>query len=77
MVGALLDAEAEEAFVTNLILSVRSLVPVEGLVEEVEARNKLRMLSPFLEQLVSEGSKVGGWVGGGGGGWGEVWSGGL
>ena len=59
MVGALLDAEADEAFVTNLILSVRSLVPVEALVEEVEKRNKLRMLNAFLEQLVSEGSKVG------------------
>lgn len=57
VVGALLDAEADETFVTNLILSVRSLVPVDALVEEVEARNKLRLLSPFLEQLVSEGSK--------------------
>lgn len=27
--------------------------------EEVEKRNKLKMLNPFLEQLVSEGSKVG------------------
>lgn len=57
VVGALLDAEADETFVTNLILSVRSLVPVEALVTEVEARNKLRLLSPFLEQLVSEGSR--------------------
>jgi clathrin heavy chain len=57
VVGALLDAEADESFVTNLILSVRSLVPVDALVEEVEARNKLRLLSPLLEQLVSEGSK--------------------
>jgi len=57
VVGALLDAEADETFVTNLILSVRSLVPVDALVAEVEARNKLRLLSPLLEQLVSEGSK--------------------
>ena len=60
MVGALLDAEAEDGFINNLILSVRSLIPVEALVEEVERRNKLKMLNPFLEQLVSEGSKVGG-----------------
>lgn len=59
MVGALLDAEAEDNFINNLILSVRSLIPVESLVEEVEKRNKLKMLNPFLEQLVSEGSKVG------------------
>ena len=58
VVGALLDAEADESFVNNLILSVRSLIPVEGLVEEVEKRNKLKLLNPFLEQLVSEGSKV-------------------
>lgn len=63
MVGALLDAEAEDSFINNLILSVRSLIPVEALVEEVEKRNKLKMLNPFLEQLVSEGSKVGGWAG--------------
>jgi clathrin heavy chain len=36
---------------------VRSLIPVESLVDEVEKRNKLKMLNPFLEQLVSEGSK--------------------
>lgn len=64
MVGALLDAEAEDSFINNLILSVRSLIPVEALVEEVERRNKLKMLNPFLEQLVSEGSKVGGRGGG-------------
>ena len=58
MVGALLDAEAEDSFINNLILSVRSLIPVEALVDEVEKRNKLKMLNPFLEQLVSEGSKV-------------------
>ena len=29
VVGALLDAEAPEEFVTNLILSVRSLLPVD------------------------------------------------
>ena len=60
VVGALLDVEADDTFVNNLILSVRSLIPVESLVEEVEKRNKLKLLNPFLEQLVSEGSKVGG-----------------
>ena len=57
VVGALLDCEANEEFVTNLILSVRSLVPVDPLVEEVEQRNQLRLLGPLLEQLVSEGSR--------------------
>merc|ERR1719271_1026294 len=34
VVGALLDLECEESFITNLILSVRSLLPVEPLVLE-------------------------------------------
>jgi clathrin heavy chain len=56
VVGALLDADAPEDFIANLILSVRSLVPVDALCEAVEARNRLKLLAPFLEQLVSEGS---------------------
>lgn len=35
VVGALLDAEAPDEFVNNLILSVRSLLPVNKLVDEV------------------------------------------
>ena len=57
VVGALLDAEADEEFVKNLILSVRSLIPVDDLVSIVEERNKLGLLTPLLEQLVSEGSR--------------------
>lgn len=56
VVGALLDAEAQEEFVINLILSVRSLLPVDRLVEEVEKRHRLKILTPFLEHLINEGS---------------------
>ena len=56
VVGALLDAGAPDDFVTGLILSVRSLVPVDALCDEVEARGRLKLLTPFLEQLVAEGS---------------------
>jgi len=56
VVGALLDQECSEDFLKNLILSVRSLLPVGPLVEEVGKRNRLKMLTPFLEHLVSEGS---------------------
>lgn len=38
VVGGLLDAEAPDDFITNLILSVRSLIPVEQLCEEVRLR---------------------------------------
>ena len=36
VVGSLLDCEAPDEFITNLILSVRSLIPVEGLCAEVK-----------------------------------------
>eukprot|EP00958_Prasinococcus_capsulatus_P003761 scaffold346_cov387-Prasinococcus_capsulatus_cf.AAC.4 len=57
VVGALLDCECNEEFITNLIVSVRSLLPVEPLVEEVEKRNRLKLLSGFLDHLVKEGSQ--------------------
>lgn len=57
VVGQLLDDEADTTFITNLILSVRSLLPVEQLVDVVEKRNRLKLLTQFLEHLVGEGSK--------------------
>eukprot|EP00210_Caulerpa_lentillifera_P001245 g1201.t1 len=56
VVGALVDAEAPDEFITNLIISVRALVPIEKLVAEIETRNRLKILSPVLELLISEGS---------------------
>lgn len=82
--GQLLDDECPEDFIKGLILSVRSLLPVEPLVDECEKRfssshclctfctclpfswshffhllirNRLRLLTQFLEHLVSEGSQ--------------------
>ncbi len=55
VVGGLLDAEAPDDFVNNLILSVRSLIPVEQLCEEVGAvilafgLKRKRASTPFLE----------------------------
>jgi clathrin heavy chain len=40
-----------------LWLQVRSLLPVKDLCEEVEKRNKLRLLDKFLKVLVEEGSQ--------------------
>lgn len=56
VVGGLLDCQASDDFISNLIMSVRSLLPVAALCEEVEARNRLKLLTPFLELLVGEGS---------------------
>ena len=57
VVGALLDAEADQEFIKTLILSVRSLLPVGPLVEQVEKRNRLKLLQPFLDHLLQEGSQ--------------------
>jgi hypothetical protein len=56
VVGGLLDCEADESFISNLIMSVRSLLPVGELCAEVEKRNRLRLLEKFLQLLVQEGS---------------------
>ena len=56
VVGTLLDLECPDDFIKTLILSVRSLLPVAPLVEEVEKRNRLKILTQFLEHLVNEGS---------------------
>jgi len=41
--------------VRALILSVRAMAPAEQLVEEVEKRNRLKLLQPWLEQRQNEG----------------------
>merc|ERR1719183_2302412 len=53
--GALLDADCSEDFVRALILSVRGMAPAEQLVEEVEKRNRLKLLQQWLEARVNEG----------------------
>ena len=52
VVGSLLDCEAPDEFITNLILSVRSLIPVEGLCAEVRSRCWHALLGQ--EQLVDQ-----------------------
>ena len=59
VVGALLDVDCSEEFIRNLIISVR-MCPVEQLVEEVEKRSRLKMLLPWLEARVQEGSQEAG-----------------
>ena len=56
VVGRLLDLDADEQFITQLLDAVRRECPVEKLVEEVEKRNRLRLLRPWLEQRVAEGN---------------------
>ncbi|KAK2960627.1 putative Clathrin heavy chain 1 [Blattamonas nauphoetae] len=54
VVGALIDCEANEEFINALLGMVKNECPIPPLVEECEARNKLRILQPFLEARVTE-----------------------
>eukprot|EP00512_Aurantiochytrium_limacinum_P004077 CAMPEP_0171496660 /NCGR_PEP_ID=MMETSP0958-20121227/6831_1 /TAXON_ID=87120 /ORGANISM="Aurantiochytrium limacinum, Strain ATCCMYA-1381" /LENGTH=1691 /DNA_ID=CAMNT_0012030799 /DNA_START=355 /DNA_END=5430 /DNA_ORIENTATION=+ len=56
VIGKLLDLDCDEAFIKSLLESVRNMCPVAELVSQVEERNRLRMLQPFLEQRVAEGN---------------------
>ncbi len=56
VVGRLLDLDVEESFVTQLLDAVQRECPVDKLVEEVEKRNRLRLLRPWLEQRIAEGN---------------------
>lgn len=56
VVGKLLDLDADEDSIKSLLAIVGPLCPVQALVEEVEKRNRLRLLQPFLEARVNEGT---------------------
>lgn len=55
VVGRLLDLDADEKFIQQ-ILTYSHQCPVDRLVDEVERRNRLRLLKPFLENLVNMGN---------------------
>lgn len=57
VLGALLDVDCEESVVKNLLLSVKANIPVEALVAEIEKRNRLKLLAPWLEARAQEGSQ--------------------
>ncbi|KNE65463.1 hypothetical protein AMAG_11086 [Allomyces macrogynus ATCC 38327] len=58
VIGALLDVDCDEATIKNLLVSVRAqAIPLDALVAEVEQRNRLKLLLPWLEMKVKEGSQ--------------------
>eukprot|EP01114_Cavostelium_apophysatum_P018457 TRINITY_DN570_c0_g1_i1.p1 TRINITY_DN570_c0_g1~~TRINITY_DN570_c0_g1_i1.p1 ORF type:complete len:1701 (-),score=654.78 TRINITY_DN570_c0_g1_i1:153-5255(-) len=57
VIGALIDIGCNEDYIKNLVMSVRSMCPVEPLVEQVEKRNKLKLILPWLEARVNEGAQ--------------------
>lgn len=56
VVAGLLDVDCEESIIKNLLLSVLGRVPIKELVSEVEKRNRLKILLPFLEKTLEGGS---------------------
>jgi clathrin heavy chain len=58
VVGGLLDVDCEESIIKNLLQSVDpSAIPIDELVSEVESRNRLKLLLPFLEATLASGNQ--------------------
>lgn len=57
VVGALLDMDCDEKFIQDLLQSVLGQVPVSELTTEVEKRNRLKLLLPFLEKTLESGTQ--------------------
>jgi clathrin heavy chain len=56
VVGGLMDVDSSEDQIKQMILSVRGQFSVDELVEEVEKRNRMKLLLPWLETRIHEGS---------------------
>lgn len=57
VVGALLDVDCDENIVKGLLSSVSAQsIPIDELVGEVESRNRLKLLLPFLESVLAAGT---------------------
>lgn len=57
VVGGLLDVDCSEDVIKSLIMAVRGDFSTDLLVEEVENRNRLKLLSSWLEARAQEGSE--------------------
>ncbi|KAF8817835.1 putative clathrin heavy chain, partial [Cardiosporidium cionae] len=57
VIGTLIDLDCPEDFVDSLLVSIRGMCPVGSLIEEMEKRNRLRILLPWLEARMNEGNQ--------------------
>lgn len=57
VVAGLLDVDCDEDKIKELLDSVVGQVPIEPLAAEVEKRNRLKLLLPFLEKTIAGGSQ--------------------
>ncbi|KAK8847678.1 hypothetical protein IAR55_005537 [Kwoniella newhampshirensis] len=56
VIGGLLDVDCDEATVKSLLMSVTGTFPIDELVDEVEKRNRLKLILPWLNNKVEQGS---------------------
>jgi clathrin heavy chain len=57
VVGGLLDVDRDESTIKGLLASVTGNFPIGELVHEVEQRNRLKLILPWLEARVQAGSQ--------------------
>ena len=58
VIGGLLDVDCDESIIKSLLASVTpASIPIDELVQEVESRNRLKLLLPFLEQTLQSGNQ--------------------
>ncbi|KAI5995695.1 armadillo-type protein [Pisolithus albus] len=57
VIGGLLDVDCDETTIKSLLASVTGNFPIDELVAEVEQRNRLKLIMPWLEARVQAGSQ--------------------
>ena len=57
VIGGLLDVDCDEATIKSLLASVVGIFPIDELVEEVEKRNRLKLIQPWVEARISSGQQ--------------------
>ena len=58
VIGGLLDVDCDEPVIKNLLQSVNpASIPIDELVAQVESRNRLKLLLPFLEATLASGNQ--------------------
>lgn len=57
VIAALLDVDCEESAIQKLLVSIQGQLSIDELVDETEKRNRLKLIAPYLENKIREGSQ--------------------
>lgn len=57
VIGGLLDVDCDESTIKGLLASISGNFPIDELVQEVESRNRLKLILPWLEARIQGGSQ--------------------